>query len=257
MKKLFIVLLATILLGACNKSSIAPTSINGPIQSSNLTLSERVYGIKNGTSPYNPAYSDYNLRNFIAQGCILFGGDSHEERGLYANWVQQWYNRPVVNRGIGGTTIAQQMPFLKPLITGYNPRVVVLSLGNNEYHNHMNANRTGLVSSYFIPDFRRLIDSIIKQCPSTIIIARAMITSPKLYDRGYDNDIKTTNAAIKAKVLSVRGVYIDNRDKFPSWTGVGTIWETDRIHPKLSYYSTGWNPRVKAAIDSIYKLPRR
>src|SRR5690349_5430818 len=100
---LFIALFGFILL-SCRKNA-DNASINGDVQLSNATLAERVWTLKNVGR-----YSDQNLAAARNGGGIVFGGNSLMERMIYSNWDMTWQGYPVINRAIGGTTWAEQIP---------------------------------------------------------------------------------------------------------------------------------------------------
>ena len=65
---------------SCQKKSNDATSVTGDVLSSNATLAERVWTLKNVGK-----YSDQNLAAARNGGGIVFGGNSLMERMLYSN----------------------------------------------------------------------------------------------------------------------------------------------------------------------------
>src|ERR1044072_6047499 len=116
MKSIFLYLFLTLLFFSCKKNEIG-NAINGTSQSSNASLGEKVYDIKNGIDPYLPKWSDTMHAARVKNGTAkLFMGNSQIERMIYFNWDATWRDSLGINRGIGGTTWSEKIPYYQQLI---------------------------------------------------------------------------------------------------------------------------------------------
>jgi len=248
MKSFFIFFLFSVLLISCQKDNISD-SVNGPVDSSDATVAERVYNMKNGISPYLPKWSDTMYAARVKNGTAkLFMGNSQIERMIWYNWDATWKDSLVINRGIGGTTWSEKIPYYPQLIYEYKPGDVIFYDGDNEYLRWTQSTRN--VSSTIIPQFNRSMDSVTKNLPGLRIFIFSMVTSPKLAVRGFGSDIDALNNAYKARVAADninfpgRMHFVDIRLIYPASSAK---WESDSIHIKGSYYYE-WHNKLKSVL---------
>ncbi|HUQ66312.1 MAG TPA: PKD domain-containing protein [Flavitalea sp.] len=242
MRNFSLFVIATILLISCRKDNIGG-SLTGPAESSNATVGERVYNMKNGIDPYLPKWSDTMYAARVKNGTAkLFMGNSQIERMIWYNWDATWRDSLAINRGIGGTTWSEKIPYYPQLIYDYKPGDAVFYDGDNEYLRWTQSTRK--VSSTIIPQFNRAMDSATRNMPLMRIFICSMLTSPKLAVRGFGGDIDSLNAAYKARVATDnlkfpgRMHFVDLRAIYPTSSAK---WETDSIHIKGSYYYEFFN----------------
>jgi hypothetical protein len=156
---------------------------------------------------------------------------------IWYNWDATWRDSLAINRGIGGTTWSEKIPYYFPLIYEYKPADVIFYDGDNEYLRWTQTTRN--VSATIIPVFNRAMDSVTKRMPGLRIFIVSMVTSPTLAGRGFAADIDALNAAYKARVAADnqqfpgRMHFVDIRSIYPTNS---VKWETDGIHIKGSYY---------------------
>jgi lysophospholipase L1-like esterase len=260
----FSLILVTFL--SCQKQTTEPASINGGVYSSDATLAERVWTLKNVGK-----YSDQNLAAARNGGGIVFGGNSLMERMLYSNWDKTWTGYPVINRAIGGTTWQEQIPFIDDLFTDYKPKVIVLYNGENEYLRYPVSNFKE-VSNTFSPYFLQFYNKLRQRNPQAKIIITSMVACPTLFKRGYEifqtgsgkliYDIDNINRIYREKLESDKdatGVttrYVDIKplyqQYYPNRWYDASKFESDGIHIKLLNY-TPWYNKLKPVVDSLYK----
>jgi hypothetical protein len=249
---------------SCRKD-VDTGSINGNVQNSNATLAERVWTLKNVGK-----YSDQNLAAARNGGGIVFGGNSQMERMLYSNWDMTWQGYPVINRALGGTTWAEQIPFIDALFTDYKPSVIILYHGENEYLRYP-VSTYKQVSSTIEPNFIKFYDILRSRNPKTKIIICSMVACPELFKRGYEM-YKTSTGAYIYDIDNLNKIYRNKLTKDNSLTGVttrfvdikplyqfynpraydATKFESDGIHIKLTQYPA-WYNKLKPVVDSLYK----
>ena len=248
---------------SCRKD-IIPGSINGDVVSSNATLAERIWTMKNVGK-----YSDKNLAAARNGGGIVFGGNSLMERLLYSNWDATWKGLPVINHAIGGTTWAEQIPYIDDLFTDYRPKVIVLYNGENEYLRAPVTNNKEL-SKTIAPNFIKFYDKLRIRNPKAKIIIVSMVACPELFKRGYDvyktgfgyvYDIDNLNKIYKNKLNSdnaatrVTTRFVDIKRDYQYYTPVrwydASKFDRDGIHIKLLEYGD-WVGKLKPVVTSVF-----
>lgn len=267
--KLLLLTVAVILTAlSCKKNIIdeptAAGSINGEVVSSSATLSERIYTMK-----HSGKYSDANLAAAKNGGGIVFGGNSLMERLLYSNWDATWKGLPVINRAIGGTTWAEQIPYIDALFTDYKPKVIVLYHGENEYlRAPVTTNKE--LSKTIAPNFIKFYDKLRARNPRAKIIIVSMVACPELFKRGYDvyrtgfgyvYDIDNLNKVYRDKLASDRALtrmstkFVDVKPLYQFYTPVryydASKFEKDGIHIKLTQYGE-WVNKLKPVITNLF-----
>jgi hypothetical protein len=266
MKNQFVFLFVIALIGnwSCQKKDISPDSITGGVYSSDVTVAERVYNIK-----HTGKYSDQNL-TAARSGGIVFGGNSLMERLLYSNWEATWKGLPVVNRALGGTTWAEQIPYIDDLFTFYKPKVIVLYNGENEYLRYP-VSTYKEVSKIIQPNFIKFYDKLRQRNPKAKIVIISMVACPELFKRGYEvyksgygyiYDIDNLNKIYKNKLASdfaatnVATRFINIKPSYQFYTPTRSYdaskFDPDGIHIQLAKY-TAWVNKVKPVVDSLYR----
>ena len=265
MKRCLLLSVLIVTIFSCQKKSTENDSITGDVVSSNATLAERVWTLKNVGK-----YSDQNLAAARNGGGIVFGGNSQMERMLYSNWDMTWQGYPVINRAIGGTTWAEQIPYIDDLFTDYKPSVIVLYQGENEYL-RFPVSTNKLVSSTIQTNFIKFYDILRAHNPKAKIIICSMVACPVLFKRGYEV-YKTSTGQYIYDIDNLNNIYKNKLTKDNSLTGIttrfvnikplfqfynprmydATKYDADGIHIKLIQY-TSWYNKLKPVVDSLYK----
>lgn len=267
--KLLLVLSVTLCAAlSCKKTIIdepvAGNSINGEMISSSATISERIYTMK-----HTGKYSDANLSPSRYNGGIVFGGNSQMERLLYSNWDATWKGLPVINRAIGGTTWAEQIPYIDALFTEYKPKVIVLYHGENEYlRPPVTTNKE--LSKTIAPNFIKFYDKLRSRNPRAKIVIVSMVACPELFKRGYDvyktsfgyiydidnlNKIYRNKLTLDQTITRISTRFVDIKPLYQFYTPTryydASKFEKDGIHVKLTQYGA-WVNKVKPVITSLY-----
>src|SRR5205085_9263321 len=126
MKNICLFFLSALLFISCRKATDntpnEPAELNAPAETSNATVAERVYNMKNGIDPYMPKWSDTMYAARIKNGTAkVFIGNSQIERMIWYNWDAIWRDSLAINRGIGGTTWSEKIPSYPQIIYEYIP----------------------------------------------------------------------------------------------------------------------------------------
>lgn len=261
MKKTIIIVIAALSLFSCKKEVLTGASMDGPSISSDLTVFDKVRSARYGLNGYPKGNTDSALAS--RKGGIVFVGDSYVENWWWYNWNSSWSGLPVINRGFGGTTWQELTPYVDSIITLWQPKVIVMYAGENEYLRYMGTGRTSKdVASSLLPQFNRFYDSVRKKNPQAKIIVQSMFTCPKLFKGGYSGDINNVtnpyptplwNKAMSYKLKATRdaaAMYLDVRKAVP--TNQPIMWQRDSIHPSSTAYPA-WLKMLKPVVDSVYK----
>lgn len=105
------------------------------------------------------AFEAADAKDAPPQGGILFVGSSSIRLWDVA---KSFPDRVVINRGFGGSQIADSVHFADRIILKHKPRIVVLYAGDND----INAKKT---PKRVADDFRRFVETIHKELPNTRI----------------------------------------------------------------------------------------
>src|SRR5690242_21032972 len=227
---------------SCQKKSV-DSSISGDVVSSTATLADRVWTLKNVGK-----YSDQNLAAARTGGGIVFGGNSLMERMLYSNWDLTWQGYPVINRALGGTTWAEQIPYIDDLFTDYKPSVIVLYNGENEYLRYP-VSSYKQVSSTIEPNFIKFYDVLRSHNPKAKIIICSMVACPELFERGYEM-YKTSTGQYIYDIDNLNKIYKNKLTADNSLTGVTTKFVD--IKPLYQFYNPRMYDATKFDADGIH-----
>ena len=235
---LFCISLSVIIFFSCQKR-IDDGKIFGEHVQSDLTMAERVYAFKN-----TGKYSDTSAIARSGYGIVMHG-NSIVERMLYFSWKTSWVDKgyPILNRGIGGTTWNEKIPYIKDLVSVYRPNDIVLYDGENEFLRAASGDLS--VATKLLTSFNRAMDSIRRQNPLARVYVVSMITCPVLYKKGYASEITRVNEGYKSRVAKDALLYpnkvkfIDIRPLYPY--SAGYKFESDSIHVKLAAYPDFYN----------------
>lgn len=251
-KSLFQLALVITFIAACNKNidmDVVPSSINAAAQSSNLTLGEKIWNVKN-----TGVYSDTCFIARKGYGIVL-EGNSIFERANYSNWKITWINKgyPILNRAIGGTTWNEKINYIKNLATPYHPKDIMWYDGDNEFLRAQPGDTS--VAGKLLSSFNKAMDNLRLQNPYARIYVMSLVTSPALHKKGFASQINKVNNGYKSRVAKDSWLYpgrvkfVDVRPYYP-YTNT-SLFEADLVHIKLSAYSYLYNA-MKAALPKPY-----
>lgn len=142
-----------------------------------LTLSGSNVSNANAVDGQNPSYPDpgrwskeadafeqWDIKNSYPENAVLFVGSSS-----IVNWstAQAFPDFPVINRGFGGSIMADSVYYIEPFVLKYSPKVVVVYAGDNDC-------AVGIPSESITHDFMLLADKIHAALPITEIICMSI-----------------------------------------------------------------------------------
>lgn len=133
------------------------------------------------------AFEKADAQNPPAQGAVLFGGSSSIT--MWTSVAQDFSQYPVINRGFGGSAIADSTQFADRIIIPCRPRLIVLYAGDNDLAG-------GLSPQQVEADFRGFVATIHAALPQTYITYLSIKPSPS---RGHlRNEVRQANGLIEA-----------------------------------------------------------
>ena len=102
-------------------------------------------------------------------GGILFVGSSSMR--LWPDLAADFPGRTIINRGFGGSTLAEVTHYAPRIIFPYRPRLIVLYAGDNDL-------ASGMTPEQVAGDYRRLVSVVRRQLPSSRIAYVSIKPSP-------------------------------------------------------------------------------
>jgi lysophospholipase L1-like esterase len=180
------------------------------------------------------AFEASDRTNPPPKGCILFVGSSSIR--FWSSLQVDFPGLPVVNRGFGGSEIADSVNLANRIIIRYQPRQVVIYAGANDL---AEGKEPGVVCS----DFVALVASIQKTLPRTHIAFISTAPNPKRW--AIVDKMKKLNSLVEAYCRQHDLTFID---VFPLMLGPDglpkpDIFVDDRLHMNARGYAI-WKETV-------------
>lgn len=182
-----------------------------------------------------------------APGAVLFVGSSSLRK--WTNLAAAFPEWTVVNRGFGGSTLADVDHFFDRVIRPYRPGVLVLYEGDNDLAQNQTVEQ---LTAQFETFLRRLATEL----PGTSLVLLAVKPSPKRLS--YLPAQRALNHELQRLAQTRPRVYFAdtfspllNRDQQPDpqW------FESDQLHLNPAGYAR-WIPVVRAALQQAAPSPR-
>ena len=161
------------------------------------------------------AYEKADQANPPPKGAILFIGSSTIR--LWSTLAQDFPQHKVINRGFGGSEIADATHFADRLIFPHEPRQIFLRAGNNDIHN-------GRLPAELAADFAAFVETVHKRLPKTEITFISLCGVPDRWPEKDKNEL--LNSMIRQMALNMPRVsYVD------AWTV--SLTPEGRARPEL------------------------
>ena len=184
------------------------------------------------------AFEDSDRTNPPPKGAILFVGSSSIR--YWTNLAADFPELKVINRGFGGSHVADTTYFADRIIFPYEPSKIVVYAGDNDIGR-------GASPEQVLNDFRRLVEKVHSKLPSTKIYFLAIKPSPLRWylspQAKEANHLIRRFARFKRSVefIDVWSPLIKNGRPDP------TLYEKDRLHVNPKGYEL-WIPVVRTAL---------
>ena len=192
------------------------------------------------------AFEAKDREHMPAKGGILFTGSSVIR--LWKTLGDDFAGLPVINRGFGGSEIADATHFAERIIFPHEPKQIVLRAGGNDIHN-------GRLPSEVAADFQDFVRTVHRRLPRTEILYIGVNPAPVRW--GETDKMRDLNRRIRALALEMPFVtYIDGFDLGldPSHPDRADpdVFVADRLHFNAEGYK-----RLTERVRPYLPLPKR
>lgn len=180
------------------------------------------------------AFRAMDATNRPPAGCIVFVGSSSIR--LWKALPQDFPGRPVVNRGFGGSQLADSVNYAEQLITSYHPRQVVIYAGGNDIN-------AGKAPELVFGDFVALVKKIRRDVPRAKVAFISVAPSPARWAQV--EKVRRLNSLISDYCARHGCTFIN---VFPLMLGADglpkpDIYVADRLHMNTNGYAI-WREAV-------------
>lgn len=216
----FVVYFALVLSGlSLMELAVAPTARSGTAQAEDGAQKEKERIAK--WLPAITAFEDQDRQSPPPQDAVLFVGSS-----TIRLWDTQaaFPNLPTINRGFGGSHLADALHYLDRLVLQYKPRIVVLHAGGND----LNAQKTPEAAAR---DFREIHARIRRELPQTRLLYIGI--KPTLARASLRRQEQALNQLIRAELAKdPLGVFIETEQAFSDEHGKprADLLTDDKLH---------------------------
>lgn len=203
------------------------------------------YGAEEAEKPAHPwedqvqAYEKQDAKSPPPQGAILFVGSSSVR--MWKTLADDFAPTPALNRGIGGSQIADQIYFVDRLVVRYKPAQIVFYAGDNDVWARKKAET-------ILADFKTFVEKVRKDLPRTPIHFLAIKPSPsreKVWP-----EARKANDLVRRYAQAEAGLsFIDVATPMlgPDGKPRAELFLKDMLHMNATGYAV-WTPLVKAAL---------
>ncbi len=187
------------------------------------------------------AFEEADRTNPPPRDAILFIGSSSIR--LWKTLAGDFPGHRVINRGFGGSQIADATQFADRIVIPCRPRMIVLHAGNNDIH-------AGKTPTQVFEDFKAFVAKVRGALPEVRIAFMSINPSPARWAEA--DRQREANRLIREYVAAAENMdYIDLYDAFlgPDGTPREDIFVPDRLHQNAEGY------KIRAAITRPHLGP--
>lgn len=168
------------------------------------------------------AYEAMDRAHPPRKGGVLFIGSSTIRR--WSTLEKDFPDHPVINRGFGGSHIADATHFAERIIFPYEPRMIVLRAGGNDFN-------AGKSPEQVLADFKEFVAKVHARLPKTRIVFISISPSPSNWEKR--EGFKAVNALIET--YARRKPYLTYLETFDMVLGSDgrprpELYAPDRLH---------------------------
>lgn len=187
------------------------------------------------------AFEAADRMNPPPQDAILFIGSSSIR--LWKTMAKDFPQHKVINRGFGGSQIADATTYADRIIAPYKPRLIVLGAGGNDIH-------AGKTAEQVAADFRAFVEKVRELLPDVRIAFFSINPAPA---RAAEvENVRRANQLIKAYIAYGKNLdYINIFDAFlgPDGQPREDLFVADRLHPNAAGYD------IRAELTRVHLGP--
>lgn len=130
------------------------------------------------------------------KGAVMFLGSSSIR--LWTTLAEDFKGLPVVNRGFGGSQVADSTRFAERIVLPYRPSRIVFYAGDNDIAN-------GRTPAQVLRDYKALVRKLRKTLPGVSIAFVSIKPCPARWS--FLPQVKEANRLVEAYAKTVRGLY--------------------------------------------------
>jgi lysophospholipase L1-like esterase len=174
------------------------------------------------------------------KGGVLFIGSSSIR--LWTTLAEDFPGRQVINRGFGGSRVADSTHFASHIVVPYAPRLIVMYAGGNDIND-------GATPEQVAGDFRHFVEKVRRSLPSARIAYISIAGNPARWAQV--ERVRATNRLIEAYTKSTPNmVFIDVFPRMLGGDGLPNpeIFSEDRLHMNREGYRL-WTKIVGPYLD--------
>jgi lysophospholipase L1-like esterase len=209
-----------------------------------------------GVEPHSPTKFEPEIRKFELQDSqtpppqrpVLFVGSSSIR--LWTNVASEFPQLPVLNRGFGGSTMADLQHYFDRVVMVYRPGIIVLYAGDNELAG-------GASPEAVAASFKLFIDRVALRLPGTAVVLLAVKPSPGRYALiGAQRDLNAR--LLRFAATRPRVTFCDTFS--PILTAAGEpdpqYFQPDQLHLNPAGYAV-WKPMIALALAPLTAVPAK
>jgi lysophospholipase L1-like esterase len=189
------------------------------------------------------AFEAADKTNPPPQGAVVFVGSSSIR--LWTTLAQDFTEFPVVNRGFGGSQIADSVRYAERIVIAYKPKIVVLYAGGNDL-------TVGKTPAQVAADFEEFVTKVRAALPDTWIVYISVNPSKARW-----NQLDATQELNRRVAESVQGkprlAFIDTHSKL---LGPDGKYRDDLLRDGLHLNAKGyelWCAIIKPELLALWK----
>lgn len=201
------------------------------------------------SEPAGPERWEPEIRAFEAadrtnpppKGGILFIGSSSIR--LWTTLAEDFAEYPVINRGFGGSQIADSVYFADRIVVPYAPRLIVMYAGGNDIN-------AGKSAEQVCADFWAFVQTVHRHLPQTRIAYISIAPNPARWSQV--DRVRAANACIEA--LCRTNAHLAFIDVFSHMLGPDgqprpELFSSDRLHMNAQGYAL-WTRLVRRFLEA-------
>ncbi len=183
------------------------------------------------------AFKKQDIQDPVRPNQILFVGSSSFR--MWTDVQQAFPKYPLINRGFGGSTLADVIYYANDIIFPYQPKQIVIYCGENDL-----ASNDSVTSMIVFKRFQTLFNMIREKLPNTSVVFVSIKPSPsrtRLLD-----EMQNANALIKAFLAGkTNTAYVDVFNKMIKKGKIREeLFREDKLHMTDKGYSI-WQKAIK------------
>ena len=191
------------------------------------------------------AFEASDKTNPPPRNAILFIGSSSIR--MWKTLAQDFSDQNVINRGFGGSEIADSVHFADRIVLPYRPRLIVLYAGGNDIHG-------GKTPEQVFADFQAFVEKVRSKLPRTRLAYISIAPNPARWAEV--ERVKSVNQLV-ADYVKQNPNKLDFIDVFPHLLGTdglpkADIYLDDRLHMNAKGYEL-WTGLVRPHLGSAGK----